>query len=78
MSKTKKITTLSTLPRELRQTILAIAFEDAASRDIKNMEKETHALVEMVHDSRYIDQEPLFYQSYVPTICKLANALSLV
>lgn len=84
---TKKFATLATLPRELRQNILAIAFKDAASKDIKinqnlrkltwDMKEEAHELVEMVHHSRYINEEPLFYQSHVPAIYNLAYTLSL-
>lgn len=62
--------------------------EAAASKDIElnhnlrklfwEMKKEAHEFVEMINPPRYIDTEPLFYQSYVPTIHNLAHALSLV
>lgn len=86
-STNKKPVTILNLPRELRQNILAIAFEHAASKDIKlnqslrklnwEMKKEAHELVEMVNHPRYVDTEPPFYQSYVPTIQDLAYALGL-
>lgn len=85
MSTTKKTATLPTLPRELRQNIIAFAFEDAASKDITfnqslrkltwDMKEEALELVEMVNHPRYIGKEPFFYQSYVPAIHRLADAL---
>ncbi|TID12855.1 hypothetical protein E2P81_ATG09987 [Venturia nashicola] len=87
MSTTNKTATLPSLPQELRQNVLAIAFDDAASKDIKlnqglrkltwDMKKEARELVKMVHHPRYIDKEPFFHQSYIPAIHKLAYALSL-